>query len=150
MRWFVEMTIDEAVDVVVRASSGALDSVDRRASGVWLGTRHPNLLVAGYAPVMLAAVAGGVEVAPQWQRVSVTNRLVWGAFGAVAALVSLCLVVMQLLSKPDVPVAMPLGMGAVMLGMGCGIAWAVASAQTGRARRDWRTLVAVVEDSKKR
>lgn len=142
MRAFIKCGLKDAPSALQRASSGTLDRAEVREAEALVTTGHPNLLVAGYAPVQMTRTEGGVDAVPQWGRLRTTNRIVWGAFGGISLLVSACFMLMQLSASVEVPLGSMLAFVAMMLfGMGAGVPWLVTRAQARRARRDWERLL---------
>lgn len=145
MKVFLPANLDNAPGVLLRASSGVLDRVEVCGAEARVGTSHHNLQVAGYAPILVASVEGGVEIQPLWGRLQTANTLFWGIFGGVSTLVSVCCLLAQMVSGKGVPFADVAAFVAVaLLSMGVAVPWLVTKAQTRRARRDWDALVVAV------
>lgn len=151
MKALLAANIDDAPDVLLQASSGVLDRVEICGAEARVGTSHPNLQVAGYAPILVASVEGGVEIQPLWGRLQTANALFWGIFVGVSTLVSVCCLLAQLVSGKGVPFAeVAAFVAVVMLGMGVAVPWLVTKVQTRRARRDWDALVVAVRSPGRR
>lgn len=145
MKVLLAVNIGDAPGVLLQASSGVLDRVEICGAEGRVGTSHPNLQVAGYAPILVASVEGGVEIQPLWGRLQTANTLCWGIFGGVSTLVSVCCLLAQLVSGKGVSFAeVAAFVAVVMLGMGVAVPWLVTKLQTRRARRDWDAVVVAV------